>query len=833
MKKVILCIFIFISVVFRSISFANSNSPIVQIVAYDDIYGKYYQMIWWGSASILDKSGNILTNNHVVDNGKWGTYNLFNICISLTENEKPSCHYTATLKWRDTQKDIAFLHINPIDIYGNKVDVSKFNSIQADFDYKPTSWESIEAVGFPWVWSETITKTKWIVSGTSQYNDATYIKTDTLIAGWNSGWAFIKDGKLIGVPTFWIGGFMDASLGYWLLISEARDFIQVNEKKIVSELIDPDFNNYKKQIEEINTSNTLKDNFLSIDFWSEYKLSDYVPGKIITFEPEKQNEELPQSISFQILDLPNIKNQDEFLYLLQDLSLYSKEYQKLKKVSLGWIDFFQPIETYDVSGWSTGGQKSYYANVWGNLVMVVANLWYNQSEDMIKKVSWAFDSFIKKIVFNQEGIKKTIFSIDYIKPVFKISQNSKTVYVENLGWATLYPFWNLHEYIGIFLQEQDIYSGKGQSIDSIYESETKDISLDMKSKIYFKGYEGYITCSDSANISKWIQSDEKGNYLDQSSCSLKIFWIEWGEKKYILLVNLLNNKKNIKSWLNSLIKTLPSIITLETKGDNKTDIKNLFKTDNTLLFKDIKDQNEWYKNKLKTLVKYGIIKNTEKLEPYKTMKWGEYIDFYLSNVYRIKLDTSVCKSSDSKCRLKNYKITIGDQIKSIAYFLDLIWIRFENYVDSSKTYSLSDVLDLILFAKIDPKTLTEEWVAKYSQRKNDKEFEEITKKVQDEFFNLYGSKKISYYDIGGSYENSFWSNKSLYYSPEKWVIEYNYYLPGRLDFSKRNIDFNLSDLNLYYPILTKAEAIDQIVGLIDFWLFDKELAKKKDTNIEE
>jgi hypothetical protein len=55
----------------------------------------------------------------------------------------------------------------------------------------------------------------------------------------------------------------------------------------------------------------------------------------------------------------------------------------------------------------------------------------------------------------------------------------------------------------------------------------------------------------------------------------------------------------------------------------------------------------------------------------------------------------------------------------------------EGYVDSSKIYSFNDILDLILFANLDPKTLTEEWLAKYSSRKNEKEFQNIIKKVQE------------------------------------------------------------------------------------------------------
>jgi hypothetical protein len=75
----------------------------------------------------------------VVDNGNGGTYDYFNICISLSENEKPSCNYTATLIDRNQEKDIALLKINPTDIYGVKVDIAELASIEIDYDYIPKS----------------------------------------------------------------------------------------------------------------------------------------------------------------------------------------------------------------------------------------------------------------------------------------------------------------------------------------------------------------------------------------------------------------------------------------------------------------------------------------------------------------------------------------------------------------------------------------------------------------------------------------------------------------------------------------------------------------------
>jgi S1-C subfamily serine protease len=94
------------------------------------------------------------------------------------------------------------LKIDPVDIYGNPVDYSKFSTIDIDFSYEPKNQDETIAIGYPWIGADTISETKGIVSGVSEYNGYKYIKTDTLIAGGNSGGAFVKDGKLIGIPTF-------------------------------------------------------------------------------------------------------------------------------------------------------------------------------------------------------------------------------------------------------------------------------------------------------------------------------------------------------------------------------------------------------------------------------------------------------------------------------------------------------------------------------------------------------------------------------------------------------------------------------------------------------
>jgi hypothetical protein len=43
------------------------------------------------------------------------------------------------------------LRIDPIDIYGNKVDYTKFKTIDIDYDYEPKNQDETIAIGYPWI----------------------------------------------------------------------------------------------------------------------------------------------------------------------------------------------------------------------------------------------------------------------------------------------------------------------------------------------------------------------------------------------------------------------------------------------------------------------------------------------------------------------------------------------------------------------------------------------------------------------------------------------------------------------------------------------------------
>lgn len=811
----------------------KNNSPIVQVVSYEYNYGKFFELKWRGSASIINKDGFIITNNHVVDDEKGGTFDLFNICISEDETQKPECNYTATLVARDTQKDIAILKINSKDIYGNAFDTSILQTITPDYTYTPNSGNQVTAIWYPWVGSETITKTQGIISGTSQYNNATYLKTDTLIAGGNSWWALVKDGKLVGIPTFWVGWGVDTSLGYALLISYAKDFINTNSSKKIQEDDTTAFNSYKRTIDNLNEKRTIDDDFIQVSFSSDYEISDYVQNRSVSFKPSKGNEEIPDTIGIGAANLPNnITSQDDFFYYIQKIWLYSKDYQKLKKVSLQWIDFFTPVSLSDSSGWDTSSAKIYFWKI-GNKVVVLYGTFSSDQTEKIQKAQKNFDTFINKITFNTDKIKSAIYSFNLPVPWVEIASNSWYVLTESSWFAYIFPFGNLHEEIQILVSPLDADSWAGKSVSELYKTDTKDIGNGMKTLITFKWHNGYLYCSNSSIEYQEVYVDEKGNQLDQSSCRVRIYDLANGKGQYVLDAAMIVDRKDKNIWLTTLINFLNNNVKVEKIGKGETQLENIFENQNKIKFTDIQKQEEGFKNKLNLLVKYDLIKNEPTFNPYRAIKWGEFITFYTTRVYKVDFTKFWCNESDYKCQLKAYRLKVDGIDHSLAYLLDRIGIKLDSYVNQDKIDEVPTILDMIILWKTSPEEYSEEDIVNFTNLQKEPIYSDINKKIEEGFYTLYGNGKISLYDIDSSNYSDFLANKELYYTGSGNVMEQPYYTSWKLNLSKIVPQIDFTQYKLSYPVLTKASMIDFTTDYIDFWLYDSTLAEKKNTNVED
>lgn len=868
-------------------------SPIVQVISYFDIYGKHPKMMWWWSASIINDKWVIISNDHVVDDWKWALSSAFSVCITKDINQKPSCDYTASLIARDDKLDISMLKIDPVDIYWNKVDYTKFKNIDIDFDYIPRTQDETIAIGYPWIWADTISETKWIVSWLSDYNGYKYIKTDTLIAWWNSGWAFVKNWKLIWIPTFWIG-FWD-SMWYALSIKEAKNFIDQNiwkssNKNKITEIID--FNWYRKNIENINSKFSIQDDIFNIKFPNDYEVLNYEKNKTVEIGLNKQKDTWINFLSFYIEKSPKLDSWRKLFYYLESIWFYQKDYQKLLKKNIWWIEFYYPIEKNDLSNWDSSWWNSYKAIIdWYIITVDLQAPLYDEKKN--KEVKKEIENILSGVKINKNNLPKSINEFSTNIP--KIEIISETWTIADTWKYKYYLSNNLYEYVDINLNELIEYNGKWKTVDEIFNVQLKDVDNTEKAKIEFKWLEWYISCSEKISpyfyynyygyYDEKLNVDEFWNNIDLKSCQINIYFPfdkELNRQNYIS-IEINSTQSKIQDNLDKVIKFIEKNIILEW-NDKEVKIPNLFSQQKKLNFVDITKQSTQYKNFLKLLIRYWAIENSKYFEGSKPIKWWEYLDLYTKWIYNFDLPMVKCNAKDSSCKYSKYKFYTleinWEKISLDSIFKDL-WINYDYYVDNSTIYDF-EKLFLYKLSWVNIWELNDENIALFESMPEEKQYINEKNKINSFNNNIYWTKKILISDFYSNYSTNFNTNKeNRFYVVENKLKQVDIFSKKKKSLSiKENDNFNLqielakldknsrcsskstysqfikcyNDLinnikivqqkyeraseNMnsnqnYYIVLSKAEALNQIFTQVDFWLFDSELAKKKDTQIEE
>ena len=368
MKKLFLLSFITVS-----FSLFAAPSPVVQVISYKEPLGMYFSLQGWGSGSIIDAQGHILTNNHVVDDGFGGISDDFSICLTDDPSVPPRCHYTASVIARDIDRDIALLQLDSLDIFGRSVSFSSFATLPIDYSYTPNAGDSVIARGYPWVGANTITETQGIVSGTYLYNNNTYIKTDTLIAGGNSGGPLIRDGKMIGVNTFLIGGSADPALGYSLSIKEAQSFIQSGLVATGGlQKNSPQFAPFLQKIDDFSQKKQIADALVTFQFPQKYNITTYIPGSYIDGQIAEESNTAVYNFSFLHFNTPKLTTPEEIRYFLARQSFFPFfQDVKFKTVTIGGQSFYEVDTLGNTGGDKTKTQYVYFKIVDGTHLLLL------------------------------------------------------------------------------------------------------------------------------------------------------------------------------------------------------------------------------------------------------------------------------------------------------------------------------------------------------------------------------------------------------------------------------------------------------------------------------
>lgn len=173
----------------------------VQILALVEV-GDQFQAVWSGSGSVIDPSGLVLTNAHVVDN-RYDEYTDIGVALTDRTDQAPELIYLAEIVSIDYSLDLAVIKIIS-DMSGNSVSASLPTVTLGDSDQVELGG-TLRILGYPAIGGQTITFTEGAVSGfTSErgIDGRAWIKTDATIAAGNSGGMAVDDqGRLVGIPT--------------------------------------------------------------------------------------------------------------------------------------------------------------------------------------------------------------------------------------------------------------------------------------------------------------------------------------------------------------------------------------------------------------------------------------------------------------------------------------------------------------------------------------------------------------------------------------------------------------------------------------------------------
>jgi hypothetical protein len=182
---------------------------VVQIVALRQRFIGNLAPAWTGSGTIVDPSGLVLTNCHVVNPRAMGMpappADRLAVAITQRSDEPPALTYFAEIAAQLPELDLAVLRI-VAELDGSPVADLNLPAVPLGDSDRLELGDTLSIFGYPGIGGETVTFTSGSVSGFSKEpglrDRRAWIKTDATIAGGNSGGTAIDHGgKLVGIPT--------------------------------------------------------------------------------------------------------------------------------------------------------------------------------------------------------------------------------------------------------------------------------------------------------------------------------------------------------------------------------------------------------------------------------------------------------------------------------------------------------------------------------------------------------------------------------------------------------------------------------------------------------
>lgn len=160
--------------------------------------------VWHGSGTILNPTGLILTNAHVVSKGPGEQYDYLEVHITDNADEAPTPMYQADVVGWDPVLDLATVQIAR-DLDGNPVSVDDLPWLPVGDSDSVGLGDNLRVFGYPAIGGDTISLTEGSVSGfttESGVEGRAWVKSDATIAGGVSGGTAVNEaGELVAIPT--------------------------------------------------------------------------------------------------------------------------------------------------------------------------------------------------------------------------------------------------------------------------------------------------------------------------------------------------------------------------------------------------------------------------------------------------------------------------------------------------------------------------------------------------------------------------------------------------------------------------------------------------------
>ena len=242
----------------------NTATQVLKVIAYkkDSMFGNYVAQQLWSAVMITNNK--LITNAHVVLGDDDELLEHYEVCKTESNTTKPLCFRTATVDYYDSDRDLALLSIQPWAGSLPKP-VTLATSIAKNGD-------SIDVRGYPGIGWNTITFTKWVISGIEKDKYKSDVKIDH---GNSGGGAFNKKWELVGIPN---SAQEDTdTLAYIIPASTVKEFLAKEWEIIENEntMIDTAFVTYMHDVQKQKNSTSITTPYFTLPSIWDFSLDSY------------------------------------------------------------------------------------------------------------------------------------------------------------------------------------------------------------------------------------------------------------------------------------------------------------------------------------------------------------------------------------------------------------------------------------------------------------------------------------------------------------------------------------------------------------------------------